>query len=310
MKKLSDRVSVRVPGSTSNCGAGFDTLGLALAIHNRVTLQRVAPGGRRGLASFLPIPARPRDAAAQEMVAASARAYFLAAERAPESFRYRIEGGVPSARGLGSSVTIVAGVLAGLDALHGTGFSRTELVALATVVEGHPDNASAGILGGFCVSRCDPATGAYRDTIRFPVPPGLAFVVASPEVELLTSESRQALPSSLPYFDAVRSVNSAAYFVAAFATGRFAKLREAMGDFMHEPYRLPRIPGAAAAIAAGTAAGAYSGWLSGSGSSVLCVSSAAKAPKVRSAMRKAFAQAGVGAKVRILAADNAGLKVE
>jgi len=292
MKKSLGQVVVRVPASTSNCGAGFDTLGLALGLYNRVTLRRAEAGGRRGIAAVAPVAARPGDAAAQPMVAAAARAFFLGADLAPESFSYRIEGEVPAARGLGSSVTIVAGVLAGLDALHGTGFSRHDLVAMATVVEGHPDNAGAGILGGFCVSRCDPATGAYRDTVRFPVPAELVFVVASPGVELLTSQSRRALPAMIPYFDAVRSINSAAYFVAAFAAGDFAKLRGAMGDFMHEPYRLPLIPGAAAAIAAGTEAGAHSGWLSGSGSSVLCASPLAPAAKVGAAMLKAFAKAG------------------
>ena len=73
---------------------------------------------------------------------------------------------------------------------------------------------------------------------------------------LAEEESRGALPATLPYFDAVKSVNSAAYIVAAFASGDFAKLRHAAGDFLHEPYRLPGIPGARAAIDAGTAAGA------------------------------------------------------
>ena len=216
---------------------------------------------------------------------------------------------MPPARGLGSSVTVIAGVLAGLDALHGTGWTRHQLVAAATVLEGHPDNASAGVLGGFTVSRCDPATGAYLDTVRIDVPAELAFVVVSPEVELLTKESRAVLPATLPYFDAVRSINSAAYLTAAFATGDFAKLRHAGGDFMHEPYRLPGIRGAAAALAAGTAAGAYTGWLSGSGSSVLCVSAGAAAENVAAAMREAFTREAVAGVARVLTADNTGLQL-
>ena len=243
------------------------------------------------------------------MVAETAALYFKTANLAPAGFRYRIEGEVPPARGLGSSVTVIAGVLAGLDALHGTGWTRHQLVAAATVLEGHPDNASAGVLGGFTVSRCDPATGAYLDTVRIDVPAELAFVVVSPEVELLTKESRAVLPSTLPYFDAVRSINSAAYLTAAFATGDFAKLRHAGGDFMHEPYRLPGIRGAGAALAAGTAAGAYTGWLSGSGSSVLCASGRAEAEKVAAAMREGFTREAVACVARVLTADNAGLQL-
>ncbi len=301
MKPGRDTVTVRVPGSTSNCGAGFDTLGLALSIYNRVTLTRATGAA--------PVPERPADGRAQAMVAETAALYFKTANLPPAGFRYRIEGDVPPARGLGSSVTVIAGVLAGLDALHGTGWTRHQLVAAATVLEGHPDNASAGVLGGFTVSRCDPATGAYLDTVRIDVPAELAFVVVSPEVELLTKESRAVLPATLPYFDAVRSINSAAYLTAAFATGDFAKLRHAGGDFMHEPYRLPGIRGAAAALAAGTAAGAYTGWLSGSGSSVLCVSAGAAAENVAAAMREAFTREAVAGVARVLTADNTGLQL-
>jgi homoserine kinase len=301
MKPGRDTVTVRVPGSTSNCGAGFDTLGLALSIYNRVILTRATGAA--------PVPERPADGRAQAMVAETAARYYKTAKLAPVGFCYRIEGEVPPARGLGSSVTVIAGVLAGLDALHGTGWTRHQLVALATVLEGHPDNASAGILGGFTVSRCDPATGAYLDTVRIDVPAELAFVVVSPEVELLTKESRAVLPVTLPYFDAVRSINSAAYLTAAFATGDFAKLRHAGGDFMHEPYRLPGIRGARAALAAGTAAGAYTGWLSGSGSSVLCVCGRAEAEKVATAMREAFTGEAVACVARVLTADNAGLQL-
>lgn len=299
---LPASVTVRVPGSTSNCGAGFDTLGLALSVHNRVTLTRVA--------GTEPTPERTADARAAEMVAGTAATFLAATGLAPEGFSYRIEGDVPPARGLGSSVTVIAGVLAGLNALRGAGLPRERLVALATELEGHPDNASAGILGGFCVSRCDPGTGAYVDTIRVVIPPDLVFVVVSPESEMLTKAARGVLPASLPYFDAVRSINSASYLVAAFATGQFDRLRHAVGDFMHEPYRLPSIPGARAAIDAGCAAGALTGWLSGSGSSVLCVCRRGDVEQVAAAMSAAFARAGLASVARALTADNEGLRVE
>ncbi len=301
MNTPRDKVTVCVPGSTSNCGAGFDTLGLALSLYNRVTLTRT--GGAEFRAE------RAGDARAQEMVAQAAQATFSRVG-ALFGFSYRIDGDVPSARGLGSSVTVLAGVIAGIGALAGAGLSVHDMVALATALEGHPDNASAGILGGFCVSRCDPSTGAYLGTVRVAVPAELAFVVASPDTELLTKESRGALPATLPYFDAVRSINSAAYLTAAFATGDFEKLRHATGDFMHEPYRLPGIPGAQRAIAAGIATGALTGWLSGSGSSVLCVCRGGAAPEVATAMSGAFARESMPCETRILTADNTGLQLE
>jgi homoserine kinase len=302
MKAGADSVVVRVPASTSNCGAGFDTLGLALNLYNRVTLSRA--GGSD------PVPEGPADARAQAMVADAAAAFSLATGRPPTGFRYRIEGGVPPARGLGSSVTVVAGVIAGLDILHGTSIGRRQLVGMVSAIEGHPDNAGAGILGGFCVSRSDPVTGAYVDSQRFEVPADIAFVVASPPVEFVTKDSRGALPRTVPFFDAVRSINSAAYLVAAFASRDYAQLRHAAGDFMHEPHRLARIPGGSEAIKAGVASGAWTGWLSGSGSSVLCVCEHAKAAAVFNAMTKAFDGVSMPSEGRILAADNDGLRIE
>jgi len=302
MNAGTDSVVVRVPASTSNCGAGFDTLGLALNLYNRVTISRAAGAE--------PVPERTSDARARQMVAEAAAAYCRAAGRPPAGFRYRIEGSVPPARGLGSSVTVAAGVIAGLAALDRASLGARRLVALVSEIEGHPDNAGAGVLGGFCVSRSDPATGAYVDTQRFEVPGDVAFVVASPPLEFVTKESRGALPSSLPFFDAVKSINCAAYLVAAFASRDYARLAHAAGDFVHEPYRMPRIPGGGEAIRAGVAAGAWTGWLSGSGSSVLCACERAKAAAVLGAMTRAFAAASVPSEGRILAADNDGLRIE
>lgn len=301
-KRLPREVTVRVPGSTSNCGAGFDTLGLALQIYNEVTLARsplgvLAPaaGGSR-----LALPMLRQVIAAWEQHSGTTLDFGLS---------FRVEGAVPMARGLGSSVTVLAGALAALNELTGVGLSKHELVGLVASIEGHPDNAAAGVLGGFCVARSDPGTGAYVDSVRVAVPADLRFIVCSPSVKVLTKESRGVLPPTLPYFDAVKSINSAAYLTAAFATGDYAKLRHAVSDFMHEPYRLPSIPGGRNAIAAGNAAGALTGWLSGSGSSVLCVARKADVPAVGRAMAQAFHAEKIDGQVFVLRADNAGLKI-
>jgi len=302
MNNARTSVTVRVPASTSNCGAGFDSLGLALALYNRVTMARCD--------GSVPVPEREDDKRALTMVEDAASAFFRSANLPDQGFRFGISGDVPPARGLGSSVTVIAGVLAGLDVLHATNLPKRKLVEIATALEGHPDNASAGILGGFTVSRCDGTVGAYLDSVRITVPDELSFVVASPHVELLTKESRGALPATLPFFDAVKSINSAAYLTAVFATGAYEKLAHSVGDFMHEPYRLPKIPGGRAAIEEGIRAGGLTGWLSGSGSSVLCVCRSEIASPVADAMAGAFAEQSVGCEMRVLKADNCGLLVE
>ena len=298
-KKMSPHATVRVPGSTSNCGAGFDTLGLALSIYNHITLTR---GDWRGAR-----PATDRDIAGLNMADEAAQLFFVRAGVEEFGFTLKIEGDVPMSRGLGSSVTLRTGVVAALNELSGAGLTRDDLCSLVTQLEGHPDNATPAILGGFCVARCDPHTGELLGVLRKPIGRDLVFVVVSPDQELETKKARGILPKELPYFDAIKSVNSAAYVVAAMVSGEYDRLRDAVCDFLHEPYRLPLIPGAKSAIESGVKAGALTGWLSGSGSSVLCVARPKVAAKVGRAMAAAFTAHKLPSTVHLLHADNRGL---
>src|SRR5258708_7965372 len=211
MSAARDSVTVRVPGSTSNCGAGFDTLGLALTIYNHVTLTlRVNETDETdrtdGTGGVRVEPEQASDARATDLVTAAAIGFFRESHIPPRGFRFCIKGDVPPARGLGSSATILVGVLAGLDALHGTRWSREQLAALGTAIEGNPENVCAGIFGGFTVSRCAPTAADYCNTIRVAVPAELRLVVVSPTMEMHTKESRGVLPATLPFGDAARSV--------------------------------------------------------------------------------------------------------
>jgi homoserine kinase len=296
-----DNVRVRMPASTSNCGPGFDTLGIAFALYNTVEVERmpdpriVSGGG----------PACP----AIEMVEEAATAFFRTARTGAVGFRYKFVGDVPPSRGLGSSVTVRAGIVAALNALSGSGLTPFQIAAIVTELEGHPDNATAGVLGGLCVGRSAPDDGRLLDVVRFEVPDSIEFVVASPELEVKTSDSRAVLPSRIPFADAVRSVNAVSFFVAAFASGDFDRLRHGFDDFLHEPHRLPKIPGAQDALAAGRNAGALGGWLSGSGSSVACLAWQRDAVAISDAMSASLARSGVNHTMRVLAGDNRGLVV-
>ena len=300
-RKLPNSVTVRVPGSTSNCGSGFDTLGLALNIYNYVTLTRGDWRGSRALTD--------RDTAGLGMADEAAGLFFVRAGVEEFGYELSITGDVPMSRGLGSSVTLRAGVVAALNELAGAKLTKDDLCSLVTQLEGHPDNATPAVIGGFCVARCDPHTNELLGVLRKPIRRDLCFVVVSPDQELETKKARGILPKELPYFDAIKSVNSAAYVVAAILSGEYDRLRVAVRDFLHEPYRLPLIPGAKSAIESGIAAGALTGWLSGSGSSVLCVARPAKAARVGRAMAAAFTAQRLPATVHLLYADNQGLNI-
>lgn len=298
---LPIRATCTVPGSTSNCGSGFDTLGLALAIYNTVSVER-CEAEQDG--SFGPDILDESD-----MAKATARRFFEVSGVAPFAFRVRVKGDVPRARGLGSSVTVRGGLVAGLAALAGLDWSKQQVAELVTELEGHPDNATASILGGFTVSKFLESPAKLESAAKYEIAPSLRFVVVSPDFEVLTSDSRGILPTELSLSDAVTSINSVACVVAALASGRYAYLQDSVHDRIHEPYRLAKIPGAAAAIAAGCATGAYTGWLSGSGSSVLCACAADVAQPVANAMQKAFGAVGLSSEIYDLSADNDGLKV-
>jgi homoserine kinase len=298
-RRLPREVTIRVPGSTSNCGAGFDSLGMALSLYNDITLTR---GDWRGAQ-----PAAASDSHGLEMADEAAQLFFVRAGVEEIGYTLAIRGEVPMSRGLGSSVTLRAGVVAALNELTGAKLTRDDLCSLVTQLEGHPDNATPAVIGGFCVARCDPHTGQLLGVLRKPIGRDLCFIVVSPDQELETKKARGILPKELPYFDAVKSVNSATYVVAAFLSGEYDRLRHAVKDFLHEPYRLPLIPGARPAIEAGVAAGALTGWLSGSGSSVLCVARPRLAAKVGRAMAAAFAEHKLPANIHLLHADNDGL---
>ena len=302
---MSETVVVRIPASTSNCGPGFDTLGMALGLYGTVRMTTREDGEIHYAGAMENFPT-----AAIEMVKAVAAAFAKTTGRATTGFDFDIDSEVPIARGLGSSVVLRGGVLVGLNHLAGSPLSKDGLVELISDIEGHPDNASAAILGGFTVARYCPETKQYIGTQKFDVSDDLDFVVVSPELEIKTDDSRTALPAEIEFKKVISSLNSLSYLVAAFASRNYPTLAGCRVDHIHEPYRLPRIPHAQEAIEAGIAAGAYTGWLSGSGSSLLCVSETTCSDAVSKAMAAAFEGTGIEITTRVLKACNTGASVQ
>ena len=299
---MSDPVVVRIPASTSNCGPGFDTLGLALGLYGTVTISARDDGKISYAGGSKDFP----DAAV-EMVKKIAENFFKSSGIAPLGFDFNIESEVPVARGLGSSVILRGGVLAGLNDIAGSPLSLDDQIRLISGLEGHPDNASAAILGGFTVARYCPETKRYLGTQQFAVSDELAFVLVAPDLEIKTDDSRSDLPKEISFSKVVSSLNSLAYLVAAFASQNYQALSACRVDHIHEPYRLRTIPYAEAGIAAGIDAGAFTGWLSGSGSSVLCVASQTKAEAVRLAMESEWKTHSAHYSSYVLTADNTGV---
>jgi homoserine kinase len=202
---------------------------------------------------------------------------------------------------LGASATARLGMAAALNALVGTALARDELLDFVTGLEHHPDNASPCLLGGFTVSGL--VDGRVR-ALSFPVSPELQFVTLIPEFQIATEEARKLVPNTYAKADTIHSLNRAALISAAFASGNYGALRGVFDDRVHQPYREKLIPQLSRVLQAGEQAGAIGGWLSGSGSAIMCMT-LKNADEVAAAMRRELPEASI----QILTADNRGMEI-
>jgi homoserine kinase len=303
-------VVVEVPASSANLGAGYDCLGVALAMTNRIELEvRVWSRGEIELT----VDGEGRNELTEDrenrFVQGLEAALRLALGDLPDGIGWRIgmRNQIPLSRGLGSSAAAtVGGVLAG-NALAGKPLARPELLRLATQIEEHPDNAAAALLGGFVVSA---STAAGVEAIRFDAPRELRAVLFIPDLRLSTREMRAALPAAVPLVDAVANLGAVAVGVAGLATGRHELLARLTVDRLHEPYRAavyPQLPGM---VAAAREAGAIGACLSGAGSTIIAFTdSPAGAATLETALTAAAAGLELPGRARTVGLRNEGAKV-
>lgn len=298
MRKPS--VTVRVPATTSNIGPGFDTLGIALKLHNQISIRETdEPAVER-------VDALRHSPAALTITREAADAFFRRSKIKPHGALIEVKGDVPATGGLGSSVTVRLGIVYALNELNGRPLSDTAMLDVITDLEHHPDNAAPALFGGFVVSAIIDGVVRCR---RFNVPPSLKFVVCVPDFSVATEKARALLPKQVPLRDAVENLNRVALITSIFATGDYSLLRGLFGDKLHQPYRKKLIPMLDDVIGAGIGAGALAGWLSGSGSAIVCLTEH-KEKAVAEAMTTVFARDRIRSETHILVADNDGTRVK
>ena len=276
------QVTFRVPASTSNLGPGFDCLGVALRIYNLVTVAR-----------------NQRTNSCDPFVREVSQLFFRRARRKPFAFSCSVSGDVPKCRGLGGSATVRLGVLHGLNLLADEPLNRQQVFELAAELEVHPDNAAPSEFGGFTV-------GTPSGLQRFNVSSRLKFVLLLPDLEISTRAARRLLPKRIPHSDAVKSCAAVSAVTAAMVSRDYEKLRGAFVDYIHQPYRKKLLPFFDDVIQAGERAGALGGFLSGSGSTIICVTLLAP-EKVAAAMLRASRL--TNARTVITCADNKGARL-
>lgn len=211
---------------------------------------------------------------------------------------------IPAARGLGSSAAaIVAGVVLGA-AVGRRSVEADELLALASRLEGHPDNVAAAFYGGFTFAVADDA--GEITLRRFRVPEAWIPVAFIPHAPSRTAQMRAALPSVVPHAAAARQAGRASLLVTAIMTSDAGLLRAAMTDELHQPYRLPLLPGSTELIELAYERGAAGACLSGAGPSILAI---CDSPSAAHAVEKAWNTAGVPGMATRLRFDTAGARL-
>jgi homoserine kinase len=173
---------------------------------------------------------------------------------------------VPLDSGLGSSSAAMLTGMLGANALLGNPFSREEILKLAIETEGHPDNVAPAMLGGLVASIIHEShVVSLRLTLTGQRTP-IYITVVLPDFDFPTKQARAILPKQVERRDAIYNISRAVIVTEAFRTGDLDMLGEAMTDKLHQPYRIPLIPGAQAAMEAMKKAGASAVALSGAGS--------------------------------------------
>ena len=255
-------ITVTVPATSANVGAGFDSLGLAVSMYNVFTFEEA---DRIQITS---VDGTHIPTGSNNLVYRSARVVYDQLGIPMKGLRITQKNTIPMARGLGSSsACIVAGIL-GANALLGNKLTRRQMLTLATSIEGHPDNVAPAMLGGFVTSVIDEGQ-IY--SVKKEIDTELAFAAFVPDFRLLTSKARAALPAMVSHKDAVYNLSRAALATAAFCDGNYALLGVATKDVLHQQYRLPLIPGGEKVFDLARRLDAYAVYISGAGPTIMAV---------------------------------------
>jgi len=235
---LGRSVRVRVPASSANLGPGFDTFGLALALYDEIDVTAVAGTGARVEVTGVGAGEVPEDDR-NLVVRSMARAFELAGVPMP-GVELRARNVIPHGGGLGSSAAaIVSGLMAAKGLLEPELVLGSDaLLALATEIEGHPDNVAPALLGGLTIAW---STDGGAKAKRLIVHRGVSPLVCVPDFTVSTEHARSLQPDSVPYEDAVFNLSRSALLVAALVQSP-ELLFEATEDRLHQDYRASAMP--------------------------------------------------------------------
>ncbi len=303
---MGSAYSIQVPASSTNLGAGYDALGLALGLYLTVQVQESGSGSPEfhtegeGAGELLSV----RENLMWKVI----RRVFQREGRPLPPLRLEVRNRIPLARGLGSSAAAIVAALGTYEALAGKELSHEKFFRYALEFETHPDNLTAARFGGFTVSCV--GEGGRVSFFRTRVADSLKVLLVVPDIRLPTSEARAVVPDRLKTSDAVFNLQRSALTVAALMAGQFRFLRESLRDKVHQPYRAPLIPGLTEVLALnrGEIPGLLGLSLSGAGPSVAAFIQG-EGRNVFGQIQSVFNRHGVNCRPLELKIDNRGRSI-
>jgi homoserine kinase len=231
-------VTVKVPATTANLGPGFDTLGLALALYDELTVTVRERPGATVQVSGVGAGEVPTDES-NLVVRAIAHA-FAAYDQPVPGLDLVANNVIPHGRGLGSSgAAIVSGIMAAKGLLEGVvDIDPLGLLSLATEMEGHPDNVAPCLFGGLTIAWVAPEGPQFKKLI---VHRGVSPLVLVPQATMSTALARSLQPESVPHADAIFNVSRSTLLIAALIQSP-ELLLAATEDRLHQNYRAEAMP--------------------------------------------------------------------
>ncbi|MDO4280636.1 MAG: homoserine kinase [Peptococcaceae bacterium] len=292
---------IKTPATSANMGPGFDCLGMAVNLHNELWIKAL-PEGATSTISVEGYGEGQSESLDNLIYTTYLDAFAKLGKKAPAIALHCINR-IPFARGLGSSSAAAVSGLAAAQIMSGMAFSEEALMQMATASDGHPDNVLPALLGGIVIA-CMTEDGLVHASKIAPLKNMHAYALI-PDYPLATADARAAMPESYSRQDVVYNLSRLGLMIAMLSKGDLQGLSEVFSDRVHEPYRLPLMPGIEEAKKVALAEGAFAAVVSGAGSTMLILS---ETPKDFSKTKAPLEALGYGAELMEVAPIMTGVE--
>lgn len=234
------KIRVKSPASSANLGPCFDCAGIAFPLYNYVTVKKSTDGKIKVVIDEKG-DIRKFVVDEKNIIFQSFKKFHEKINTENTGYEVNVETYIPIARGLGSSASVISGALIGANELNGKPLTKQDIIDIAASIEGHPDNTTPALTGGFVVASIEDDGHVLYEKIDWCK--DWKISVCIPDYKLLTELARSVLPKEVAFKDAVFNIQKSAQLITAITNHNADIMRSALKDRIHQPYREKLIPG-------------------------------------------------------------------